>query len=89
MISNSNICSKNCVKTLKKKKKVSKRIRINKENRENEVAEELKKYGYSYLQNNSNLMKYWKKRHLLFSKFEKGIQLDEGIIKSNVFYIKN
>lgn len=41
--------------------------------------ENIEKFGYSYLKNNSKLMKYWKKRHMLFSEFEKGIRLDEGI----------
>jgi len=35
--------------------------------------------GYSYLQNEPKLLKYWKKRYLLFSKFDEGIKLDEGI----------
>lgn len=50
-----------------------------KEKRDKHSVEELEKFGYSYLQNNPKLMKYWKKRYLLFSEFEKGIKLDEGI----------
>lgn len=50
-----------------------------KQERDKRTAEELDKYGYSYLQNKPKLLKYWKKRHFLFSEFEKGIQLDEGI----------
>lgn len=50
-----------------------------KQERNRRVVEELDNYGYSYLQNKPKLLKFWKKRHLLFSKFEKGILLDEGI----------
>lgn len=49
-----------------------------KEKKDKHIVEELERFGYSYLQNNPNLMKFWKKRHLLFSEFEKGIKLDEG-----------
>lgn len=49
-----------------------------KQEREKHIVEELEKFGYSYLLNNPKLFKYWKKRHLIFSKFEKGVQLDEG-----------
>lgn len=70
LTSNSDNCDKN---NFNKKKEKWKQYK------ENQVIEELKQFGYSYLQNNSKLLKYWKKRHLLFSEFEKGIQLDEGI----------
>lgn len=45
------------------------------------LDKELERTGYSYLKNNSKLLKYWKKRYFLFSQFEKGIRLDEGIIR--------
>lgn len=57
-----------------------------KEKRNKHIVEELEKLGYSYLLNNSKLMKYWKKRHLLFSEFEKGIKLDEGIFMNIYCY---
>jgi len=74
LTSNSDNRSKTNVKRVKNKKA----LKI-KENRENNTAVELERYGYSYLQNTPKLLKYWKRRHLLFTEFEKGIQLDEGI----------
>lgn len=63
-------------------KEKSKKL-LKKEKFEQERAEcldkELERTGYSYLKNNSKLLKYWKKRYFLFSQFEKGIRLDEGI----------
>ncbi|XP_050442118.1 uncharacterized protein LOC126846570 [Adelges cooleyi] len=54
---------------------------IKKENRkkylEDNSEKELEKFGYSDLRNNPKLLKYWKKRYTLFSKFAKGIRLDE------------
>lgn len=73
-ISNSHNCEKKNVNN----KKTSRKEKW-KQYKENQIIEELKQFGYSYLQNNPKLLKYWKKRHLLFSEFEKGIQLDEGI----------
>lgn len=79
--SNSDDRSMNNIKNVKKKKKKKAlKVKKNKEYRDNHIAEELKKYGFSYLQNNPKLLKYWKKRHLLFTEFEKGIQLDEGFL---------
>lgn len=61
----------------------SKKI-LQKEKRKQEKAEllnkELERTGHSYLKNNTKLLKYWKKRYFLFSLFDKGIRLDEGII---------
>lgn len=65
---------------VKKNKKILKREKF-KQAKAMHLHEELKRYGYSYLQNNCKLLKYWKKRRVLFSEFEKGIQLDEGIFK--------
>jgi len=87
LTSNSDDCSKTNVKKIKKKKAL--KIKKNKENRENNTVEELERYGYSYLQNNPKLLKYWKRRHLLFTEFEKGIQLDEGIFLNNDLKILN
>jgi len=47
--------------------------------KEKYAIEEMNRLGYSYLQNKPKLLKFWKKRYMLFSKFEKGIKLDEGI----------
>lgn len=63
---------------VKKKKKTLKKEKF-KQAKAMHLDKELEKCGYSYLQNNCKLLKYWKKRHVLFSEFEKGIQLDEGI----------
>jgi len=49
------------------------------------MIDEMEKYGYNYLKHKPKLFKYWKKRHLLFSEFEKGIQLDEGIFDKIVY----
>lgn len=57
---------------------------ILKQQRDKHINDELERHGYSYLKHNPNLMKYWKKRHLLFSEFEKGIQLDEGIFMRTI-----
>lgn len=46
--------------------------------KEKNTIEEMNRLGYSYLQNEPKLLKYWKKRYLLFSEFDKGIKLDEG-----------
>jgi len=48
-----------------------------KEEKYKNMIDEMEKYGYNYLKHKPKLFKYWKKRHLLFSEFEKGIQLDE------------
>lgn len=66
------------IKNNVRSKKALKKEKL-KQQRDKLINEELERCGYSYLQNNPNLLKYWKKRHLLFSEFEKGIQLDEGI----------
>lgn len=66
--------------SVKKSKKILKKEKF-KEAKAMHLDEELKRSGYSYLQNNCKLLKYWKKRYVLFSEFEKGIQLDEGIFK--------
>lgn len=50
--------------------------------KEKNTLEEMDRLGYSYLQNEPKLLKYWKKRYLFFSQFDKGIQLDEGIFIS-------
>lgn len=42
------------------------------------MMNEMERFGYAYLKNNTKLLKFWKKRNVLFSKFEEGIQLDEG-----------
>lgn len=67
--------NKNKLKKEKKKQKRDQYIKLKKEKH----IEHLKRLGYDYLQNDPKLMKYWKKRHILFSEFEKGIQLDKGI----------
>jgi len=72
--SNSEDSVKNNVKNKKALKK-EERKDINEKN----TIEEMDRLGYSYLQNKPELLKYWKKRYLLFSEFEKGIKLDEGI----------
>lgn len=73
LIIDSNECEHNLNKKALKKEKL-------KQERDRRIVEELDNYGYSYLQNKPKLFKFWKKRHLLFSKFEKGIRLDEGIL---------
>lgn len=45
--------------------------------KEKYAIDEMDRLGYSYLQNKPKLLKFWKKRYMLFSKFEKGIKLDE------------
>lgn len=50
--------------------------------KEKNNIEQMDRLGYSYLQNEPKLLKYWKKRYLLFSEFDKGIKLDEGIFIS-------
>lgn len=69
------------MKNKAKKKKALKKEEW-KDIKEKNSIEEMNKLGYSYLQNIPKLLKYWKKRYLLFSKFEKGIKLDEGIFIS-------
>lgn len=70
-----NIKIKNKLKREKKKQKRDKYIRQKKDKH----MEDLKRVGYDYLEKDPKLLKYWKKRHILFSKFEKGIKLDKGI----------
>jgi hypothetical protein len=67
------------VKNKRDKSKKTIKKEVWKQNKNNHDLENFEKFGYTYLRNNPKLMKYWKKRHLLFSEFEKGIQLDEGI----------
>lgn len=50
-----------------------------KQKKQERIINEMNKFGYTNLKNNPKLLKFWKKRHLLFSKFEEGIKLDEGI----------
>lgn len=71
-----NGCVEKNVKT-KNKKMLNKEM--SKQKRDQHILEELERFGYSYLLNNPKLLKYWKKRHVLFSEFERGIKLDEGI----------
>ncbi|XP_025421482.1 trimethylguanosine synthase-like [Sipha flava] len=69
--------SDHLVKNKRDKSKKTIKKEVWKQNKNNHDLENFEKFGYTYLQNNPKLMKYWKKRHLLFSEFEKGIQLDE------------
>lgn len=74
LLSNPEDCVKSKVKNKKElKKKEWKDIK------EKNTIEQMDRLGYSYLQNEPKLLKYWKKRYLLFSKFDEGIKLDEGI----------
>lgn len=68
--------SDDCVKSEVKSKKALKKKEW-KDIKEKNNIEEMDRLGYSYLQNEPKLLKYWKKRYLLFSQFDKGIQLDE------------
>ncbi|XP_026809384.1 trimethylguanosine synthase-like isoform X2 [Rhopalosiphum maidis] len=68
--------SKDCAKSKVKSKKALKKEEW-KDIKEKCTIEEMDRLGYSYLKNKPTLMKYWKKRYMLFSKFEKGIKLDE------------
>ncbi|KAE9545624.1 hypothetical protein AGLY_001167 [Aphis glycines] len=68
--------SKDCVKNKVKNKKVLKKEEW-KDLKEKYAIEEMDRLGYSYLQSKPKLLKFWKKRYMLFSKFEKGIKLDE------------
>jgi len=73
--------SDNCVKSKVKSKKALKKKEW-KDIKEKNNIEEMDRLGYSYLQNYPKLLKYWKKRYLLFSQFDKGVKLDEGIFIS-------
>ncbi|XP_050520681.1 uncharacterized protein LOC126894061 isoform X2 [Daktulosphaira vitifoliae] len=60
----------NSKRKLKKKEKRSKFFN-------NSTKIKLEKFGFSDLEIDSVLMKYWKKRFILFSKFEEGVKLDQ------------
>ncbi|VVC40251.1 RNA cap guanine-N2 methyltransferase,S-adenosyl-L-methionine-dependent methyltransferase [Cinara cedri] len=69
-------CKSSVTKMPLKKKKVLKSEKW-KQRKDERMINEMEKFGYTYLKNNPKLLKFWKKRHLLFSKFEEGIKLDE------------
>ncbi|KAL5241731.1 hypothetical protein ACI65C_009141 [Semiaphis heraclei] len=68
--------SEDCMKIKVKNKKALKKKEW-KDIKEKNNIEQMDRLGYSYLQNEPKLLKYWKKRYLLFSEFDKGIKLDE------------
>jgi len=85
-LSNSESNSDDYVKSRAKNKKALKKKEWKCIKEKNNI-EEMDRLGYSYLQNEPKLWKYWKKRYLLFSQFDKGIKLDEGIFISLYMHI--